>query len=67
MVKTDGTIPAVHDDVTNTRTLVSGIRNGVTDTPTIVSDGHRKASKISEDVYGQDRKVGTIRTLSVTE
>ena len=62
----DAATSAVHH-VTSTHNLVSGIRNDVAGTRTIVSDSHRKALKSSEDASGQDRKVGTIRTLSVTE
>jgi hypothetical protein len=57
----------VHRDVMNTHTLVSGVRNEVEDTRTVVSDGHSKALKRFEDVCGQDRKVGTMCTLPVAD
>ena len=61
-MNTDATISAVHRGVTNTLSLVPAVRNDVVDTRATVSDSHCKASKISEDVCGQDRKVGIIRS-----
>ena len=60
-------ISAVNCDVANTRTPVSGSRDDVVGSRTTVSDSYRKALKNSEDTRGQDRKVGTISTLRVTE
>jgi hypothetical protein len=64
---TDAAGSGVRRDSTNTHTIVSGAQTKVVNTLAAVSDSHRNALKSSEDMRGQTRMVGTIRTLSVTE
>ena len=61
---TDATIPAIHHNVANTHTPVPGVQNDVVNSHTIVSGSHHRALQSSG---GQNWKVGTMRTLPVTE
>ena len=67
MIDTEPTVSAVRHDTTKTHTVVPGIQNDVVNTPAIVSDSRRSASKRPEDTGGQNRMVSTIRTLPVVE
>ena len=62
--KTVPVVPAVTHDVTKAHTVVSGVQNDVVNTPAIVSDSHRSASKRPEDTRGRDRMVSTVHILS---
>ena len=65
--KTVPVVPAVTHDVTKAHTVVSGVQNDVVNTPAIVSDSHRSASKRPEGTRGRDRMVSTVYILSVVE
>jgi hypothetical protein len=66
-MSTDAAGSGVRRDATNTHTIVSGVQTEVVNTLAAASDSHRSASKSPEDMRGQNRMVGTIRTLPVAE
>ena len=59
------TTSTIRHDATNTHTIVPGARNEAANTRTTVSDAHRNTLKNPEDTRGQDRMVGSARTLLV--
>jgi len=66
-MKTDPVAPAVRHDATTSHVITSGGQNDIVNTPAIVSDSYRKASKRPEDTHGKSRAVSTIRILAVAE
>jgi len=65
-IDTGAAVPVIRHDVTNTHAVVSGVRDVVANTRTIVSESHRNALK-SSDTRGQEQRVSAIRSLPVTE
>ena len=52
---TDPAVPAVRHDAMSSHITVSGIEDDIVNTPAVVSDNHRNASKRPEDTHGQSR------------
>ena len=59
------TVSTIRRDVTSTYIAISGARNDAANVRTTVSDAHRNTLKNPEDTRGQDRMVGSARTLLV--
>ena len=66
MTNRNEAVSTIRHSVANTNATAPGVRSDAVNI-TVVPDIRRNASKISEDTYGQNLRVGTIRPLPVTE